>query len=102
MSCLALRRKGAGVCTHLYHSKDVRLTSHSYPALPPKDLRSWKETLLLRISENLCRRRTPRLPASMTAAATLKAVSLLERCTTKTKEFLENFIDTIPQSEVVK
>jgi hypothetical protein len=38
----------------------------------------------------------------MTAAATPKAGSLLERFTTKTKEFLANFLDTIPQLEVVK
>ena len=38
----------------------------------------------------------------MTAAATLKAASSLERFTTKIKEFLANFIDTIPQVEVVK
>jgi hypothetical protein len=38
----------------------------------------------------------------MTAAVTPKAASLLERYATKTKEFLENFIDMITQLEAVK
>lgn len=47
VSCLALRRQGAGVSIHLLLLfKDICLISFSYPALPPKDLRSLKEILL--------------------------------------------------------